>query len=39
MKIDIFFLCAQKGSKVRCVFSFFIYIKANQKKKGAELHK
>ena len=39
MKIDIFFQCAQKGSKVRCVFSFFIYIKANQKKKGAELHK
>ena len=33
MKIDIFFSCAQKGSKVRCVFSFFIYIKANQTKR------
>ena len=33
MKIDIFFQCAQKGSKVRCVFSFFIYVKANQTKR------
>ena len=34
MKIDIIFFSApKKGGKVRCVFSFFIYVKANQTKR------
>ena len=32
MKIDIF-LVRPKDGKVRCVFSFFIYVKANQTKR------